>query len=344
MKILVLLAAISSVFVMPADGQVTNHLGAAPGYELGRLCAEYFDRRTPEGLRRIEEYLLGHPDDPAKTLHSLKIRPETIAMAVKLVGEAPAGAKWKQTLLVWFGFAKPTPELFQLLLRVALDKTETEETRVEARHQMMQRADESTFPIVAEMLSRLDNRRELVAAIRWCIGGKHPAIAEIGLNIHDWQHQRVKLDPGETERLKEMRQSLARLKQDLAGAGGAEARKAVALREAEKRLTTIIIGQEPIHEAEAFSKLRDFRRLPLLERLKLVCGMRNGGLGKNPEIRKLAEAQIWQEENVLVRQFLLEVIVAQMHKDDRIKYLRFAHEKELTESLRSAIAMMIELY
>lgn len=344
MKILILFAAISSVFVMRSDGQVTNRLGSAPGYELGRLCAEYFNRRTPEGMRLIEEYLLAHPDDPAKTVHSLKTRPETIAMAVKLVGEAPAGAKWKQTLLVWFGFAKPTPELFQLLLRVALDPRETEETRVEARHQMMERADATTIPIVAEMLSGLGNRRELFAAIHWCIGGKRPAIAELGLNILDWQPQRLKLGGGEIEQVKELRRSLARLNQELAGAAGAEARKAVALREAEKRLTAIITGQEPIHEAEALAKLRDFQRLPVLDRLKLVCGMRNGGLGKNAEIRKLAEAHIWQEENMLVRQFLLDVIVGPMNKEDRIKYLRAAHEKEPTQSLRSAIAMMIELY
>ena len=344
MKTLIVIIAMSVKIIIPTNCQAADLSDSGPANELIRLCFEYRDQRKPEVLLRIEQHLLAHPDDSAKTVHSLKVSPATIAMAVKLVDEAPAGAKWKQTLLVWFGFTKPTPELFQLLFRVAFDKRETEATRNEARRQLLANADESSFPIVAEMLGRLDSRRELLEAIDWAIGGKLLAVADLGLSVHDSLHSGIKLDPSAAEQLKVMRENLTRLKQEIVGTGGAKARKAVALREVEKRFWADLFAQKPVPEAEALDKLHNYARLALLERLGLVFGILNGGSGRSAEVRRLAETHIWQEENALVRRYLLDVIVAPMSKDDRIKYLRFAHEREANEGLRAQIGMMLELH
>ena len=310
--------------------------------ELNALCREFRETGKPEALIRIEKHLLAHPEETAGLLPFSKNDPRVIAMAANLLREGPPGARWKEKLISWFNFAKLTPELNHLLRKLALDARETEATRAEARHMLIGRADESTLPVIAELFSQLGGGGELETEIERAINGKSPAVAELAINIYESFHSGGKAPAIIVEHIKGLRARVETLKQEIAGPKGAEARRAAAVLQAQKEFWNDLHAQAPVSEAEALEKLRNYPHLPALARLKLAFGVANSSVGTNPEIRKLAGVRIWEEESALIRSRLLMVIVGGMKRDERLKYLHFAHGKETNEQVRNQITLLIE--
>lgn len=332
-------------FVMSTSGLSQNGepAGSTGQFELSTLYREYRESRKAETLVKIEQYLLAHLDDPAVLPNfSLKIDPPVIAMAFRLLHDGPPGAQWKCRIISWFRFAKPTQELDHLLRKLALNARETEATRVEARHMLIGRADESTLPVIAELLGQLGGGGELETEIERAINGKNPAVAELAINIYESFHSGGRPQPSMVKHIKGLRTRVETLKQEIAGPKGAEARRAEAVLHAQKQFWNDLHAQAPVSEAEALVKLRNYPHLPVLARLKLAFGMANSSVGTNPEIRKLAGVRIWEEESALIRSRLLMVIVGGMKRDERLEYLQFAHGKETNEQVRNQITLLIE--
>lgn len=310
--------------------------------ELNALCREFRESGKAEALVKIEKHLLAHPEETAVLLPFSKKDPRVIAMAANLLMGGPTGSRWKESLISWFNLAKPTPEMNHLLRKLALDARETEATRREARHMLIGRADESTLPVIAELLGQLGGGGELATEIERAINVKNPAVAELAINIYESFHSGGRTPAIIVEHIKGLRERVETLKQEIAGPKGAEARKAAAVLHAQRQFWNDLNAQAPVSEAEALEKLRNYPQLPVLERLRLVFGMANSAVGRNPQVRKLADVRIWEEESPLIRSRLLMVIVGGMNRNDRLKYLQFAHGKETNEQIRSQITFLIE--